>query len=297
MEEDDLVDYGDSGPSMPQEGAVVRGIFTGNKILDVPGYSSGRLIDDCDLQKGKPVYAKVVSLKPDQYLLDTRYVNQTTGADEDPDDEHRTVPPKQKTSDSFPKVNGVYWGKLERISRFGYFVSLRDMRSCEAGLLPMGKVKGHVGIGDEVCVKVVETIKRKFNCDMRYVDQKTGEDLDPKNSHSREKVTAAGHLFDEGVDRHRPSRSRETRRREEIVIPRKRDEQPVISRDKYRNDGDMIKRDKYRESNDVIKRRKEDVIIRRRPVVVEDKAFRREESLSDSDASPGMIKRSRRIIK
>ena len=305
IDDQDLVDYGDSSPIMPQEGAIVRGIVSTNSTIDVPGYSSGRLVDQT-VKTGTAVFAKVVALKPDEYWLDTRYINQTTGIDEDPDDEKRKVvekkPLKEKqVVETFPRVNSIYLGKVERSSRVGFFVGLKGL-ACPAGLLPLGKVKGNVGVGDSVYVKVVETVKHKFNCDMRYVDQETGKDLDPTNSHSREKVTASGHLFDEGVRPVSRSRSRDTRhsdvpipRRRDDVIPRRRDEETVIRRDKYRTDEIKRRKDSVTIREDEIKQHKDDVIIRRR--TVDEKSYRKEESDSDSDASPGMIKRARRSIR
>jgi predicted RNA-binding protein with RPS1 domain len=198
------------------------------------------------MKEGDEIFAKVYISLPNKYSLDFRFMNQANGEDLDPNDDKRDqLERKEAVEDKhgdrlldLPKENQVFSARIHSITKFGSFVELLtnsgEKTGFKHGLLPKGKtldrngVKGEVlglsarvedsySVGDELFVKVVEiqSDKGKYNVDMRYVDQTTGEDLDPKHAHSSDKtagiVKRRIEEFPEERSR-RSSRSRSRRR-------------------------------------------------------------------------------------
>ena len=203
---------------IPQLGAIVKGIVSRvtqfGAFVKVPGYIDGLIHVSRIAESGsvdakdyfgdtKTVFARVVVVGDDRYGLDMRFVDQKNGVDMDPENERRLalepglasgkpterVRANANTAIVLPEENTVYDARIEKSTNYGFFVHI-DSVGFKLGLLPIAKVVGSVAIGDAVKVKVVEVLRReeKFNCDMRFVDQESGADLDPEHAHSREKI-------------------------------------------------------------------------------------------------------------
>ena len=211
---------------------IVGKITALGAFVKVPGYQDGFLnFSRISESKSEPwmdegaarrivreddaIYAKVVLVGPNKYSLDIRFVDQEDGSDLDPDNSKRIeIEPeiakgvwyevkapktaqKEETTGKEPvELNKVYKGIVVRDQKYGVFVKLLD-RAVEGqvGLLPQAKIGKSVEakFGSKLFVKVVEVQKGgKFNCDARYVDQRTGDDLDVANIHSEEKLTYNG---------------------------------------------------------------------------------------------------------
>ena len=219
----DLVSCGKSSPGVPQEGLIVRAIIVAVNGLrataKVPGYLEGSLVLRDGLKVNDAVFAKVIHVSEDFYSLDTAFVNQRDGSDEDPDDQrrqplaHHSVGVNQKDAHkkegSLPQLNHVY-SAIVKITKAGVgaFVQIEQFKHVD-GLVPFGKLVSGVGVTDPVFVKVVQVIpeKAKYNCDTRYVDQASGEDRDPTHSHSNEKVKATGEIVTESKIKEKASQN------------------------------------------------------------------------------------------
>jgi predicted RNA-binding protein with RPS1 domain len=242
------------------------------------------------MKEGDEIFAKVYIVSgKDRYSLDYRFVDQRTGEDLDPHNEQRDV--LEKTANNgdgagsgdkhgdrhldLPPLNRVFFARVFSITIFGCFVELIDRATGSVleykhGLLPRGKtlVRGARGFndtltaesriedsyrkGDELYVKVVDVQGEKYNVDMRYVDQKTGEDLDPMNDHSNDKaflgsgggppnrteragVDRTRRYTDGGFERRRPARATSRSRSRSVRRNRHdRDDEDVIKRPGYR---------------------------------------------------------------
>jgi len=171
-----------------------------------------------NMKEGDEIYAKVYLVREDKYSLDYRFVDQETGEDLDPKNERRdalenAAEERDKYGDrnfTVPPVNEIFAARIHSTTVFGCFVDLVDSDgkslAFKHGLLPRGKtlvrnprdkndvlttesrIEDHYRAGDPLFVKVVDVQGQKYNCDMRYVDQITGKDLDPSNEHSNEKT-------------------------------------------------------------------------------------------------------------
>ena len=229
------------------------------------------------MKEGDEIFAKVYISLPNKYSLDFRFVNQATGQDLDPMDTQRDALENREESQDkhgdrsleLPPVNKVFYARIHSITKFGCFVELLNDRGDKAGykhgLLPKGKtfvrrdqkssevmtpttrIEDSYQVGDEMFVKVVEiqTDKGKYNVDMRYVDQKNGEDLDPSNTHSSDKTAgitskrAGDHRSSRRSSR---SRSRSIQRRHRSYTPERRERSRSVRRS-YRDDRRDDRRD------------------------------------------------------
>lgn len=276
----DQVDYGDvvssgkSSPGVPQEGLIVRAIIVSVNGLrataKVPGYLEGSLVLRDGLKVNDAVFAKVIHVSEDFYTLDTAFVNQRDGTDEDPDDQRRQPLAQHLVGDdqkdahkqegSLPQLNHVYSAVVKYTKAgVGAFVEIEQFRPVD-GLVPFGKLVSGVGVTDPVFVKVVQVIpeKAKYNCDTRYVDQTSGEDLDPIHSHSNEKVKATGEIVTE-------SKIKETASQNNNVQNKRKYNDNRTDRHRYRpSDSPIIRRHRPHEtreqspSDSPIKRRRSD---------------------------------------
>lgn len=86
-----------------------------------------------------------------------------------------------------PELQHVYEGTVAKVVDFGCFVELRGFRSRTEGLVhasnissQRGSAKDLVRKGDKVLVKVISRSGNRIGLSMRDVDQRTGEDLNPK---------------------------------------------------------------------------------------------------------------------
>ncbi|TEB19969.1 hypothetical protein C9890_0125 [Perkinsus sp. BL_2016] len=160
------------------------------------------------LKENEAIYAKVVLVNPGRYSLDIRFVDQEEGTDLDPDNERRIqlepgiangvccdLPAAaQVVTDNHQEkleINKVVKAVIIKELKYGVFVKVGN----HTGLLPQAKIgKTSSGrFGEKLFVKIAEVQGNgKFNCDARYVDQRTGGDLDPDHTHTNEKLTYNG---------------------------------------------------------------------------------------------------------
>jgi ribosomal protein S1 len=269
--------------ALPEPGSVVKGevsrVTDFGAFVQIPGFADGlihvtrideagrRLFTANDVRKrvaeGQSVFAKVLKADKGKVVLDFRFVDQTDGFDRDRHDEKRTELDGEKVrTDKFgdaqkdmPEVNKVYSGTVHSLMKFGCFVAIGD--KFKHGLLPTPKSTKNLRIGDPLFVKVVEVLSGKYNVDMRYVDQETGEDLDTKNIHSSEKILAERR------------RSRSPRRDHSRSPRRERSRSPRRERSRTRRDRSSSvivrrRRDRSRSSDSLIRRPRHDDVIRRR---------------------------------
>lgn len=252
-------DKGSTSTRIPRLGSVIKGFVKATiefgAFVTVPDFMDGLVHNtrkQDKLSKGQTIFAKVVLVSDSKYALDMRFVDQTTGRDTDPDNEERIRLEPAIASGKFtdylltpsnPRAddedgcdvlrNKIYKATVFKKLAYGYFVSLEG--AIHRGLLPSGKCTGELKVGDSLYLKVVEILtKAKFNCDMRYVDQKNGKDLDPSNKHSSDRLG--------GPREEKSSESRPTGRR------RHDSESPRVKRRKDRS-----------ESASPIRRRRDDV--------------------------------------
>ena len=214
------------------------------------------------MREGDEIFAKVYISLPNKYSLDYRFVNQATGEDLDPNDEQRDRLERKEADEDphgdkmleLPPVNKVFEARIHSITKFGCFVELLkndgEKTGFKHGLLPRGKtfvrngasgecmtpttrIEDSYKVGDRLWIKVVEiqADKGKYNVDMRYVDQKNGEDLDPSHIHSGDKTMGVVARRDE---RSRPSSRRSSRSRSRSVIRRRREDGGRDRRDRSR---------------------------------------------------------------
>ena len=234
----------ESSTQIPPLGTIVKGTVKATiqfgAFVTVPHFMDGLVHNTRQgdsLRKGQNIFAKVVLVSPTKYALDMRFVDQKTGVDEDPKNTERIklepaialgkftdylIPsPRSEEKDSGDvRRNGVYKATIFKKLSYGYFVSLEG--AIHRGLLPMGKAVGELNVGDPIFLKVVEIITRaKFNCDMRYVDQKSGKDLDPSHKYSSERL--GGSRDEQSVSRRRDSPSPIRRRTREVENDGRRD--------------------------------------------------------------------------
>ena len=95
----------------------------------------------------------------------------------------RTHPPREV------ELHGIYAGKVTNVMDFGCFVELEDFPRRE-GLVHVSQVlssggrdiRQHVRRGQRVRVKVIAITGSKISLSMKEVDQRTGEDLLPRES-------------------------------------------------------------------------------------------------------------------
>ena len=151
------------------------------------------------------VFVKVTDVQPDarggnqlRISLSMRAVDQTTGADMDPDNRDAAA---ASASDAAPLLGAVLGGSVLQLRPFGIFVSLDGYR--KNGLVHSSQVSEHLrfsrddadgekvaalsgvlSVGERVFVKVVEVEtddsgRLKLGCSLKLVDQRTGADLDP----------------------------------------------------------------------------------------------------------------------
>jgi predicted RNA-binding protein with RPS1 domain len=203
------------------------------------------------MKEGDEIFAKVYISLPNKYSLDFRFINQANGEDLDPNDDQRDKLERKEADDDkhgdrlldLPNVNQVFSARIHSITKFGAFVELLtsggDKTEFKHGLLPKGKtlvrngrgevltmssrVEDSYKVGDELFVKVVEiqTDKGKYNVDMRYVDQTTGDDLDPNHNHSSDKTAG---VVKRRSDEYPSERSRRTSRsRSRSIVLRRRE--------------------------------------------------------------------------
>jgi predicted RNA-binding protein with RPS1 domain len=311
---------------------IVGKITSLGAFVKVPGYQDGFLnFSRISESKSEPwmdegaarrivreneaIYAKVVLVGINKYSLDIRFVDQEDGTDLDPDNGKRieiepeiangvwyeVKAPKIANNEELAgkdkvELNKVYKGIIVRDQKYGVFVKLLD-RTVEGqvGLLPQAKIGKAVDakFGTKLFVKVVEVQKAgKFNCDARYVDQRTGDDLDVANIHSEEKLTYNGIPIppDElrkvensngNQNEKRQDRPKgESRRRDRSDSPKR------VERKRDRSDSPIARRreDKRRDRSDSpIARRRED---KRRDRSDSPIARRREDKRRDRSDSP-----------
>lgn len=276
------------------------------------------------VRENEAIYAKVVLVGTNKYSLDIRFVDQEDGTDLDPDNTKRIEIEPEIASGVWyevkaPKIanneevagkdqvelNKVYKGIIVRDQKYGVFVKLLD-RTVEGqvGLLPQAKIGKAVDakFGNKLFVKVVEVQKAgKFNCDARYVDQRTGDDLDVANIHSEEKLTYNGipippdemrKVENSGGNQSKKRQDRspnaERRRRDRSDSPNR------VERKRDRSDSPIARRreDKRRDRSDSPNARRRDEKRRERsesPI-----ARRRDEKRRDRSDSPIARKRELR---
>uniref|UniRef100_A0A0K0FAG4 RNA helicase n=1 Tax=Strongyloides venezuelensis TaxID=75913 RepID=A0A0K0FAG4_STRVS len=87
-----------------------------------------------------------------------------------------------------PEVGMIVEGRISRIQPFGAFVTLRNIKGHQDGLVHISHVKSqriddindHLSRGNKVKVKIIKIDGSKIGLSMKEVDQETGEDLNPK---------------------------------------------------------------------------------------------------------------------
>ena len=227
------------------------------------------------VQEDAPVVAKVLSVGPgEKYALDIRFVDQETGKDEDPENEKRNVLEAALTvtedrygdaQKNLPALNAILPAVVKSHTMFGSFVSVGS--EFKDGLLPKKKVSLNqaevdnfdrlLEVGQKVWVKVVEVQadRGKYNVDRRYVDQSTGEDLDPSHQHSSERIFATqrgeGRREDDGY------RRREGRREDNGPhIPNYRDDKNFRSQSRSRSPVVRRRTDRDHRSDEDLPRRR-----------------------------------------
>lgn len=324
-----------SSDRVPQLGAIVRGIVSKitsfGAFVKVPGYLDGlihisrmaeRPLSEQEareiVRENEAIFAKVILVGPGRYSLDIRFVDQEEGTDLDPSNGRRiqlepaiakgvyeevkpSMESSRKSDETSVAVNKIYSAVIIKELKYGVFVKAGN----QTGLLPQAKIgKTCSGrFGEKVYVKIVEVQSNgKFNCDARYVDQRTGSDLDPENLHSNEKLTFDGVIIPpEEFNKEAPPRDRQARRdRSESVVRRsnRREEDDSVNRSRHgrRDDDEIVKkgRDEVvrrpgRDDDDVVRRNRDDVVRRPRHGDEEDviKRPRRSRSRDDVVRRPG----------
>jgi len=290
--------------TVPQLGLMVRGIVTKftsyGAFVKVPGYLDGllhfsrisespdkKILNESEvkniLRENDSIFSKVVLVGPGRYSLDIRFVDQVEGLDLDPENEQRIAlepeiaqgvwyePKIGMSKDGNKKdldlaVNKIFHAVVVKEIKYGVFVKIEPNH---VGLLPTGKLAKTVSakFGDKIWVKIVEIQNNgKFNCDARFVDQRTGADLDPSHEHSSEKITVEGDAFEKKSPETKKKDSNNGRRRDrsESVARRRNND-----RKRDRSVSEMSRRNRDR-SESVITRRKDarrdrsESVIRRR---------------------------------
>jgi predicted RNA-binding protein with RPS1 domain len=323
--------------SIPQLGAIIRGIVTRimsyGAFVKVPGYLDGLLhfsriseskddphIDEASarriLKENEPIYAKVVLVGPGKFSLDIRFVDQEEGTDLDPSNEKRirlepaiakgvwydaSLPdPEAAVKKVDVKINEIFKAVIVREVVYGVFVQIGN----KVGLLPQLKFGTQVQsfkFGDKLFVKVVEVQKNgKFNCDARFVDQRTGQDLDPSHAHSEEKlVFNSGNTKEKNDERSISRKDNKTPRnnsrqgdrkrdRSDSPIRRRRDRSESVRRNRDRSDSPIRRRrdqsDRRDRSDSPIRRRRDRSNSRNRNNRLDksDSPIRRRRDRSDS---------------
>ena len=297
---------------VPQLGAMVRGFVTRitsyGAFVKVPGYLDGLLhfsrmsdsktpIDESSartlIKEDEAIFAKVVLVGPGRYSLDIRFVDQEDGSDLDPDNIKRielepaiadgvwqeTSAPHSERSANHVELNKIYRAVVVKEFKYGVFVKITEkgFNDKVVGLVPSAKL-GKAGnrFGDKLIVKVVEIQKGgKFNCDARFVDQRSGEDLDPEHEHTVDKLTVDGapiplNEFEtqrSAQKTHTPRRERKTSRSREL---RRNERKRSRGRDRSESVIRRPRNDDRKRSESVIrrprgeKRERSDSVIRRR---------------------------------
>ena len=302
------VDGGSSSTRVPQVGAMVRGIVSRitsyGAFVKVPGYIDGLLhfsrmeesrLDEAEarkiLKENEAIYAKVVLVNPGRYSLDIRFVDQEEGTDLDPDNERRIqlepgiangvccdLPAAAQvvTGDNQQErleVNKVMKAVIIKELKYGVFVKVGN----HTGLLPQAKIgKTCSGrFGEKLFVKIVEVQGNgKFNCDARYVDQRTGGDLDPGHQHTNEKLTYNGVVIpkdefniekeeDKSEVKVEPRDRRRDRNRSRSLVKRRRDDasDPVVRKPMQRDRSASA--EVRRPNNDRRQRDRSESVVRR----------------------------------
>ncbi len=231
---------------LPVVGSIIKGevsrVTDFGAFVQISGFTDGlvhvtridesgrRLFTANDVRKrfseGQQIFAKVLKVETGKVVLDYRFVDQDTGTDTDPHNWRRAELDGDKNggTDKFgdakkglPELHSVHEGTVHSLTKFGAFLTLGDGNRFKHGLLPSTKMtRQNLRIGDTLHVKVVEVLDGKFNLDMRYVDQRSGADLDPQNIHSNEKIVNSNVVKENRnrsrstsvIRRHRRSRSR-----------------------------------------------------------------------------------------
>jgi predicted RNA-binding protein with RPS1 domain len=170
------------------------------------------LIEDV-LKVKQPVFAKVLSLQNGKISLSLKDVDQVTGEDMNPHTDtgdtfdyggsagkgvKRLLPivitSASSGSAEAPPLYSIHQGTIFRLMEFGIFVAIDDFR--EHGLVHISQIRhfriekisdlySEESIGDRVWVKVVgvQTEPRmKISLSLKFVNQQTGQDLDPDNT-------------------------------------------------------------------------------------------------------------------
>ncbi|CEF70386.1 ATP-dependent RNA helicase DHX8 [Strongyloides ratti] len=89
-----------------------------------------------------------------------------------------------------PEVGMILEGRISRIQPFGAFVTFRNLKNYQDGLIHISHVKSkridnindHLIRGQKVKVKIIKIDGSKIGLSMKEVDQETGHDLNPKPS-------------------------------------------------------------------------------------------------------------------
>ena len=296
----------DSASSIPPLGAIVKGVVKAviefGAFVTVPNRMDGLVHNtrkEGRLSKGQEIFAKVVLISSSKYALDMRFVDQKTGEDSDPLNAERIkLEPAIATgrfSDSFApsplserddgevSKNKTYKATVFKKLSYGFFLTLSGV--IHRGLLPVGKAVGELKEGDTLYVKVVEILtKAKFNCDMRYVDQKSGKDLDPSHVHSSERLRPAGSESPPRRRQRRPDSESPVARRTErsAVILRKRDRSNSTRRRERRNESPVIARKRDAASPVIARKRDVSPAVGRKRERSESPVVRRRRDASES---------------
>lgn len=197
------------------------GAFVRIKNLDRDGLvhiseASSERVDQIEdvLQLKQPLYAKVVAMQNGKISLSLKDVDQVTGEDMNPNTgKHDTFDysgsnsaNKQKPllppASFAPSVHGsaeppglfsVQQGTIFRLMEFGIFVAMDGYR--EHGLVHISQIRhfriekiadiySEESVGSRVWVKVIGVQREpriKISLSLKFVNQQTGQDLDPEN--------------------------------------------------------------------------------------------------------------------
>lgn len=196
------------------------GAFVRIKDLDKDGLvhiseASADRVDQIEdvLQLKQPLFAKVISIHNGKISLSLKDVDQVTGEDMDPSTgkqdtfdysgSNSSKPKPLLPPSSFaPSVHGsaeppalfsVQQGTIFRLMEFGIFVAMDGYR--EHGLVHISQIRhfridkiadiySEESVGSRVWVKVIGVQREprvKISLSLKFVNQQTGQDLDPEN--------------------------------------------------------------------------------------------------------------------
>jgi len=165
-------------------------------LLHISAMSSSRRVEKVEdvVSVGEELLVKVIKIDDQGKIgVSLRDVDQATGQDLDPTHSHAGGSGGGGggggASNEPPPLYSIHRGSVAKVESFGAFISIAGYRKhglvhiSHLASFKVDSVEKAVGVGESVWVKVIKVEEggSKVGMSMKYVDQTSGQDLDPQN--------------------------------------------------------------------------------------------------------------------